>query len=189
MQLAPAYPWGSLSCWQPLWTLRPPSQIHENHEQTVGKGSSKLHSWWQLKPQAEQSKWYLRPCRCYSPSKIVARLFLIHHSPLLPDEKCDTMVALSPWSMLKDVVSGGRCTTLMLAWKSSMNRAWSTVEQQKNSEWDILLQAIFLYLQDKVVEKPVLENGLCTQALGLLFHTTGRESLAMFLRVPGFSEQ
>ena len=87
MQLAPAYPWGSLSCWQPLWTLRPPSQIHENHEQTVGKGSSKLHSWWQLKPQAEQSQWYLRPCRCYSPSKIVARLFLIHHSPLLPDEK------------------------------------------------------------------------------------------------------
>ena len=55
IQLAPAYPWGLLSCWQPLWTLHPPSQIHEHHEQTVGKGSSKLHSWWQLKPQAAQS--------------------------------------------------------------------------------------------------------------------------------------
>ena len=27
------------------------------------------------------------------------------------------------------------------------------VKQQKNVEWDVLLQAIFLYLQDKVVEK------------------------------------
>jgi len=26
--------------------------------------------------------------------------------------------------------------------------AWSTVEQQKNVEWDSLLQAIFLYLWD-----------------------------------------
>ena len=32
---------------------------------------------------------FLWPCRCYHPSKIVARLFLIHHSPLLPGEKCD----------------------------------------------------------------------------------------------------
>ena len=39
--------------------------------------------------------------------------------------------------------------------------ARSTVKQQKNVEWDVLLQAIFLYLWDKVVEKPVLENGLC----------------------------
>ena len=33
---------------------------------------------------------------------------------------------------------------------------WGTpniVKQQKNVEWDVLLQAIFLYLQDKVVEK------------------------------------
>ena len=66
-----------------------------------------------------------------------------------------------------------------------MNRGGS----EKNVEWDVLLQAISLYLQDKVVEKPVLENGLCTQALGLLFHTTGRESFAMFLRVLGFSVQ
>ena len=76
-------------------------------------------------------------------------------------------VALSPWSMLRDVVLDGRCTTLTLAWKSSMNRAWSTDEEQKNVEWDILLQAIFLYLQDKVVEKPVLENGLCNTGFGV----------------------
>ena len=30
--------------------------------------------------------------------------------------------------------------------------AQSIVEQQKNVGWDVLLQAIFLYLQDKVVE-------------------------------------
>ena len=76
-------------------------------------------------------------------------------------------VAISPWSMLRDVVLDGRCTTLTLAWKSPMNRAWSTVEQQKNVEWDILLQAIFIYLQDKVVEKPVLENGLCYTGFGV----------------------
>ena len=46
---------------------------------------------------------------------------------------------------------------------------------------------IFLYLWSKVVEKPVLENGLCNQALGLLFRTTGKEPLAVFLRALGFS--
>ena len=39
--------------------------------------------------------------------------------------------------------------------------AQSIAEQQKNVEWDVLLQTIFLYFWDKVVEKPVLENGLC----------------------------
>ena len=66
--------------------------------------------------------------------------------------------------------------------------AWSIVEQQKNVEWDVLLQAVFLYLRDKVVENPVLENGLCNPGFGVLFHTTGREPLAMFLRALGFSE-
>ena len=31
------------------------------------------------------------------------------------------------------------------------------------------------------MEKPVLKDGLCNQALGLIFHTTGREPLAVFL--------
>ena len=66
--------------------------------------------------------------------------------------------------------------------------AWSIVEQEENVEWDVLLQAVFLYPRDKVVEKPVLENGLCNPALELLFHKTGREHLAMFLRALGFSE-
>ena len=35
------------------------------------------------------------------------------------------------------------------------------VEQQKNVEWDVLHQTVFLCLWDKVVEKPVLERGLC----------------------------
>ena len=43
--------------------------------------------------------------------------------------------------------------------------AWSTVRQQKNV--DVLLQAIFLYLWDKVVENPVLENGLCNPGFGV----------------------
>ena len=45
--------------------------------------------------------------------------------------------------------------------------AWSTVKQQKNVEWDVLLQAIFRYLWDKVMEKPVLENGLCNPCIGV----------------------
>ena len=45
--------------------------------------------------------------------------------------------------------------------------AQSTVKQQKNIEWDILLQAIFLYLRYKVVEKSVLENGLCSPGFGV----------------------
>ena len=45
--------------------------------------------------------------------------------------------------------------------------AWSTVKQQKNIEWDVLLQAISLYLQDKVVEKPVLENDLWYPGFGV----------------------
>ena len=39
---------------------------------------------------------------------------------------------------------------------SHASMAWSTVKQQKNVEWDVLLQVIFPYLQDKVVEKLVL---------------------------------
>ena len=45
--------------------------------------------------------------------------------------------------------------------------AWSVVEQQKSVECDVLLQEIFLYLQDKVMEKPVLENGLCNPGFGV----------------------
>ena len=54
---------------------------------------------------------------------------------------------------------------------------------------DVLLQAVFLYLQDKVVEKPALENGLHNPGFGIIiFHTAGREPLAMFLRAPGLSQ-
>ena len=45
--------------------------------------------------------------------------------------------------------------------------AQSIVEQQKNVECNVLLQAIFLYLQEKVVEKPVLENGPCNPGFGV----------------------
>ena len=44
--------------------------------------------------------------------------------------------------------------------------AWNIAKQQKTVEWDVF-QAIFLYLQDKVVEKPVLENGLCNPGFGV----------------------
>ena len=43
----------------------------------------------------------------------------------------------------------------------------SIVKQQKNVEWDVFLQAIFLYFWDKVVEKLVLENGLCNPGFGI----------------------
>ena len=49
------------------------------------------------------------------------------------------------------------------------------VEQQKNAEWDVLLQAIFLYLQVKVVEKLILENGTCNPGFGVtLSHSRKR---------------
>lgn len=65
--------------------------------------------------------------------------------------------------------------------------AQSIVKQQKNVEWDVFLQAIFIYLWDKVVEKRVLKHGLCNLGFELLFHTIGREPLAIFLGVLGFS--
>ena len=65
---------------------------------------------------------------------------------------------------------------------------WSTVKQQKNIEWDVHLQAIFLYLWDKVVENQSWKMACVTQALGLLFHTTRGEPLAMLLRALGFCE-
>ena len=52
--------------------------------------------------------------------------------------------------------------------------AWSTVKPPKNIEWDVLLQAIFVYLWDKVVGKPVLDNGLYNPSWGLSFYTAGR---------------
>ena len=38
---------------------------------------------------------------------------------------------------------------------------------EKNVEWDVLLQAVFLYLWDKVVEIPVLENIQCNPGFGV----------------------
>ena len=46
------------------------------------------------------------------------------------------------------------------------------VEQQKNAEWNILLQAIFLYLQIKVVEKLVLENGTSNPGFPILLFSS-----------------
>ena len=66
--------------------------------------------------------------------------------------------------------------------------AWSTVEQQKNVEWDILLQAIFFYLRDKLVEKPVLENGLCNPGFGVTLPHNRKRALGYVLRALGFSE-
>ena len=45
--------------------------------------------------------------------------------------------------------------------------AQSIIKEQKNVEWDVLLQAIFLYLWDKLVEKLVLENGQCNPGFGV----------------------
>ena len=76
-----------------------------------------------------QSNGFLWPCRCYSPSKIVTRLFLIH-SLLLPEEKCDinniSCKSLTSWfiCLMINVVFGGRCATLTLGWKSSINGGW-----------------------------------------------------------------
>ena len=57
--------------------------------------------------------------------------------------------------------------------------AWTTVKQQKNVEWDVLLQVIFPYLQDKVVENLILENGLCNTSDGVTLPHK-REPAAVF---------
>ena len=54
----------------------------------------------------------------------------------------------------------------------------SIVEQQKNGEWDVLLQAIFLYLRDKVANKPVLENGLCKPGFGVTLPHNRKRALS-----------
>ena len=55
--------------------------------------------------------------------------------------------------------------------------AQSIVEQQKNVEWDVHLQAIFLYLWDKVMEKSVLENGLCNPGFEVTLPHNGKRAL------------
>ena len=69
-----------------------------------------------------------------------------------------------------------------------MGVAQSTVEHQKNVEWDVLLQAIFLYLWDKVEEKPVLENGLGNPGFGVTLPHNRKTALGYVLRALGFSE-
>ena len=65
---------------------------------------------------------------------------------------------------------------------------WSIVKQQKNVEWDVLLHAIFLYLRDKVVEKPVLENGLCNPGFGVTLPHSRKRPLGYFVKALAFSE-
>ena len=62
---------------------------------------------------------------------------------------------------------------------SQASLAWSIAKQQ-NVEWDGLLQVIFLYLQDKLVEKLALENGLCNIGDGVTLSPNTREPIAVF---------
>ena len=59
--------------------------------------------------------------------------------------------------------------------------ALSTVKQQKNVESDVLLQVIFLFLQDKVMEKLVLESGLCQPGFGVTLSHNGKRAHGYFL--------
>ena len=60
--------------------------------------------------------------------------------------------------------------------------AQRVVEQQKNVEWDVLLKAIFLYLWDKVVEKPVLENDLCNPGFEVILPHNRKRALGYVLK-------
>ena len=53
----------------------------------------------------------------------------------------------------------------------------SIVERQNIVEWGILLQAVFLYLQDRVVEKQVLEHGLCNPSFGVTLPRNRKRAL------------
>ena len=65
--------------------------------------------------------------------------------------------------------------------------ACSIVKQQNNVEWDVIPQEIFLYLQDKVLEKQVLENGLCKLDFGVILTHNRKRALGYVLRALGFS--
>lgn len=103
-------------------------------------------------------------------------------------------VAVAPHSKgwMSNTVFGGGCTTLMLDERSPMDlpRAFTLLDlpseglpegRQAAKYWNAFSH-VFLFLWNKVVGKPVLKLICVTQALGLLFHITGRKPSAMFLK-------
>ena len=57
--------------------------------------------------------------------------------------------------------------------------AWprALLSSKKNVEQDVLLQAIFLYLWDKLVEKSVLKNGLSNPGFGVTLPNNRKTAL------------
>ena len=91
-------------------------------------------------------------------------------------------VTVTPWSTgwIGNIVFCGRRTTVTFGWViHEWGTARSTAEQQSSVAQGVL--------KDKVVEKQILKMAHVTPALGWLFHTTGKEPLAVF-RAPRFSE-
>ena len=66
--------------------------------------------------------------------------------------------------------------------------AQSIVKQEKNVEWDVLLQEIFPCLWDKVVEKRVLENTLCNTGFMVTLPHNRKRDFGYDLRALGFAE-
>ena len=71
-------------------------------------------------------------------------------------------------------------------WVGCGGVAWSIVKQQKNVEWDVLLQEVFLYLCNKVLEKPVLENVQCNPGFGVTLPHNRKRDFGYILK--GFFE-
>ena len=66
--------------------------------------------------------------------------------------------------------------------------AQGIVKQEKNVEWNVLLQATFPCLWDKVVEKSVLENTLCNTGFIVTLTYNRKRAFGYDLRALGFSE-
>ena len=65
-----------------------------------------------------------------------------------------------------------------------MNGGWSGALSSSKR----MFQAIVLYLRDKVVEKPILENGLCNPGFGVTLPHNRKRVLDYVFRALGFSE-
>ena len=141
---------------------------------------------------------FLWTCRCSSPSKTVARLFLIHQLPSLPDEKCD-MYNIS-WKSLRYNSLVHRLDEQHSTWWQmhyfdigmKVIPEWGWPGSLSNSKR--MLNRMFYSKQYfstckiKWWKNQSWKMTCVTRGLGLLFHTTGREPMALFLRALGFSE-
>lgn len=74
----PRFHWGSQGCWRPFLSSSTFSNPWKNQEQ-IGQNSFQTLFMVMAITSLHAVNIFMTPGRCYSPSKIITRLFLIHH--------------------------------------------------------------------------------------------------------------